>query len=59
MSSHDQLCETAVEILFSMIYAEYVLYGKFDSIETDIFTKLDTLVRARKLGNRYDPIESF
>jgi dedicator of cytokinesis protein 3 len=38
------MCETAVEILFSMIYAEYVLGGKFDSIETEIFAKLEVLV---------------
>jgi dedicator of cytokinesis protein 3 len=38
------MCETAVEILFSMIYAEYVLDGKFESIKTEIFAKLDTLV---------------
>lgn len=44
MSSHDQLCETAVEILFSMIYAENVLYGKFETIETAVFSTLDTLV---------------
>lgn len=44
LSSHDQMCETAVEILFSMIYAEYVLVGNFDAIETEIFAKLDKLV---------------
>jgi dedicator of cytokinesis protein 3 len=44
LSGHDAMCETAVEILFSMIYAEYVLDGKFESIQTEIFAKLDTLV---------------
>ncbi|WRT70308.1 uncharacterized protein IL334_007306 [Kwoniella shivajii] len=43
LSSHDVMCETAVEILFSMIYAEYVIEGKFDTIETEIFAKLDRL----------------
>ena len=43
LSSHDQLCETAVEILFSMIYAEYFLKGNFDTISSEIFAKLDTL----------------
>nr|XP_018260970.1 uncharacterized protein I303_06687 [Kwoniella dejecticola CBS 10117]OBR83128.1 hypothetical protein I303_06687 [Kwoniella dejecticola CBS 10117] len=44
LSSHDAMCEAAVEILFSMIYAEYVIEGKFDTIETEIFVKLDKLV---------------
>ena len=44
LSSHDQMCETAVEILFSMIYAEYVLVGNFDNIQTEIFAKLEKLV---------------
>ena len=39
------MCETAVEILFTMIYAEYALHGHFDTIETEIFAKLDKLVR--------------
>jgi dedicator of cytokinesis protein 3 len=43
LSSHDHLCETAVEILYSMIYAEYLLLGKFTSIENEIFAKLDGL----------------
>jgi dedicator of cytokinesis protein 3 len=38
------MCETAVEILFSMIYAEYVTKGKFDTIETEIFARLEVLV---------------
>lgn len=45
MSGHDETCRSAVEILFSMIYAEYLLNGKFDSIETEVLIKLDTLVR--------------
>jgi dedicator of cytokinesis protein 3 len=44
MSSHDETCQAAVEILFSMIYAEYILDGKFDAIETEVFGKLDKLV---------------
>lgn len=44
MSSHDETCQAAVEILFSMIYAEYILDGKFDTIETEVFSKLDKLV---------------
>ncbi|KAL7418467.1 Deoxycytidine kinase 1 [Cryptotrichosporon argae] len=43
MSTHDRLCETAVEVLFSMIYAEYMIDNKFTSIETIIFSKLDSL----------------
>lgn len=27
-----------------MIYAEYILDGKFDAIETEVFSKLDHLV---------------
>lgn len=27
-----------------MIYAEYILDGKFDAIETEVFGKLDKLV---------------
>jgi dedicator of cytokinesis protein 3 len=45
MSGHDETCRSAVEILFSMIYAEYILDGKFDVIETEVLTKLDKLVR--------------
>jgi dedicator of cytokinesis protein 3 len=44
LSSHDATCEAAVEILFSMIYAEYVLHGRFGGIQTEIFAKLDELV---------------
>jgi dedicator of cytokinesis protein 3 len=44
MSGHDETCRSAVEILFSMIYAEYILDGKFDVIETEVLTKLDKLV---------------
>lgn len=44
MSGHDETCRAAVEILFSMIYAEYILDGKFDTIETEVFGKLDRLV---------------
>lgn len=44
LSSHDHMCDTAVEILFSMIHAEYVLIGNFDTIETEVFVKLDKLV---------------
>lgn len=44
MSSHDETCQAAVEILFSMIYAEYISDGKFDTIETEVFSKLDKLV---------------
>ncbi|KAK4687917.1 hypothetical protein P7C73_g2195, partial [Tremellales sp. Uapishka_1] len=62
LSSHDQMCETAVEILFSMIYAEYVLEGNFDSIETEIFGQLDILVDTAfhlKVGNLLDEVELF
>ena len=44
LSNHDQTTETAVEILYSMIYAEYALYGKFTTIENEVFAKLDILV---------------
>lgn len=47
MSSHDETCQAAVEILFFMIYAEYILDGKFDTIETEVFGKLDRLVSLR------------
>jgi dedicator of cytokinesis protein 3 len=43
LSSHEGLCESAVDILFSMIYAEYVLDGKFNSIQTEIFQTLERL----------------
>jgi dedicator of cytokinesis protein 3 len=44
------MCETAVEILFSMIYAEYVVQGNFESIQTQVFENLDRLVsRSRVL----------
>lgn len=45
LSSHDSTCEAAVKILFSMIYAEYVLHGRFGGIQAEIFAKLDELVR--------------
>jgi hypothetical protein len=45
MSGHDETCRSAVEILYSMIYAEYVLNGSFNVIETEILAKLDKLVR--------------
>jgi dedicator of cytokinesis protein 3 len=44
LSNHDGLCEAAVEILFSIIYAEYVLNGRFDAIHTEMFIRLDDLV---------------
>lgn len=44
LSSHEKLCESAVDILFSMIYAEYVLDGKFNVIQTEIFQTLERLV---------------
>ncbi|EIW72245.1 hypothetical protein TREMEDRAFT_25841 [Tremella mesenterica DSM 1558] len=47
LSSHDLMTETAVEILYSMIYAEYSLYGKFDTIQNEIFAKLDVLFMAK------------
>ncbi|WWC91624.1 uncharacterized protein L201_006570 [Kwoniella dendrophila CBS 6074] len=53
--SHDMMCETAVEILFSMIYAEYVIEGKFDSIETEIFAKLDKLFASKSTSTSSDP----
>ncbi|WVR00207.1 hypothetical protein IAU59_007349 [Kwoniella sp. CBS 9459] len=55
LSSHDGMCDTAVEILFSMIYAEYVIEGKFDSIETEIFAKLDKLFASRVNPASSDP----
>jgi len=47
MSGHDETCRSAVEILYSMIYAEYILNGSFNVIETEILTKLDKLVSMR------------
>lgn len=47
LSSHERLCESAVDILFSMIYAEYVLDGKFNTIQTEIFQKLEHLFTTR------------
>ncbi|WWD19564.1 hypothetical protein CI109_104025 [Kwoniella shandongensis] len=55
LSSHDAMCETAVEILFSMIYAEYLLDGKFDTIETEIFAKLDRLFTTKSTPSSSDP----
>nr|XP_019044242.1 hypothetical protein I302_07525 [Kwoniella bestiolae CBS 10118]OCF23172.1 hypothetical protein I302_07525 [Kwoniella bestiolae CBS 10118] len=55
LSSNDAMCETAVEILFSMIYAEYVIEGKFDTIETEIFAKLDKLFTSRSTPSSSDP----
>ncbi|KAK8853154.1 hypothetical protein IAR55_003855 [Kwoniella newhampshirensis] len=55
LSSHDAMCETAVEILFSMIYAEYLLDGRFDAIETEIFAKLDRLFTSKSVSSSSDP----
>ncbi|WVQ67084.1 uncharacterized protein L199_005278 [Kwoniella botswanensis] len=55
LSSHDVMCETAVEILFSMIYAEYVIEGQFDTIETEIFAKLDKLFASKSTSSASDP----
>jgi dedicator of cytokinesis protein 3 len=51
LSSHAGLCESAVDILFSMIYAEYVLDGKFNAIQTEIFQTLERLVSLRPLNS--------
>ncbi|TXT11135.1 hypothetical protein VHUM_01886 [Vanrija humicola] len=50
LTSHDRLCEVAVEILFSMIYAEYVLEGKFHAIQTEIFQKLELLFTQKSIS---------
>lgn len=61
MSSHDQLCEMAVEILFSMMLAEHESTGRFARVETQIFDQLDTLVRSANRQNSLrlqDPADS-
>ncbi|WVQ84302.1 hypothetical protein IAT38_006454 [Cryptococcus sp. DSM 104549] len=55
LSSHDAMCETAVEILFSMIYAEYLLDGSLDAIETDVFATLDKLFTSNTAPSTADP----
>lgn len=50
LSSHERLCDAAVDVLFSMIYAEYVLDGKFNAIQTEIFTKLELLFTQRAVS---------
>ncbi|OCF44595.1 hypothetical protein I317_01482 [Kwoniella heveanensis CBS 569] len=55
LSSHDAMCESAVGILFSMIYAEYVIEGKFDSIGTEIFAKLEKLFVSKSTPSSSDP----
>nr|XP_019010242.1 uncharacterized protein I206_04710 [Kwoniella pini CBS 10737]OCF49023.1 hypothetical protein I206_04710 [Kwoniella pini CBS 10737] len=55
LSSHDAMSETAVEILFSMIYAEYVIAGKFDNIENEIFLKLEKLFAFKSTSSSNDP----
>ncbi|KIR81379.1 cytoplasmic protein [Cryptococcus gattii EJB2] len=54
-SSHDALCETAAEILFSLIYAEYLLYKEGTSIETEVFVALDKLFTAEATLSSSDP----
>lgn len=44
MSSHDQLCEMAVDILFSMMMAEHETMGTFSQVESQVFDQLDSLV---------------
>lgn len=44
MSSHDQLCEMAVDILFSMMMAEHETTGAFSQVESQVFDQLDSLV---------------
>ncbi|KGB76967.2 cytoplasmic protein [Cryptococcus deuterogattii R265] len=55
LSSHDALCETAVEILFSLIYAEYLLDKEGTSIETEVFVALDKLFTAEATLSSSDP----
>jgi dedicator of cytokinesis protein 3 len=59
MSGHDETCRSAVEILYSMIYAEYVLNGSFNVIETEILAKLDKLVSPVTVGIRSQLTFSF
>jgi dedicator of cytokinesis protein 3 len=59
MSGHDETCRSAVEILYSMIYAEYVLNGSFNVIETEILAKLDKLVSHVTVGIRSQLTFSF
>ncbi|WVR07765.1 hypothetical protein IAU60_004808 [Kwoniella sp. DSM 27419] len=51
LSSHDLMCETAVEILFSMIYAEYMIEGKFETIEKNVFAQLEHLFSSKSSAN--------
>lgn len=49
LTSHERLCESAVDILFSMIYAEYILDGKLNTIQTEIFQKLEVLFTQKSI----------
>ena len=53
MSSHDQLCEMAVEILFSMMLTELEATGRFSQVESQIFDQLDGLVSTSIRNRRY------
>nr|ODN99941.1 cytoplasmic protein [Cryptococcus depauperatus CBS 7855] len=55
LSSHDGLCETAVDILFSLMYAEFLLDRKQVNIETQIFMTLNRLFTSRTTSSSSDP----
>ncbi|KZT43476.1 hypothetical protein SISSUDRAFT_1039891 [Sistotremastrum suecicum HHB10207 ss-3] len=57
LSSHDQLRNNSVQILFSMIVSEYYLSDHFDEIENEIVNKLDSLFMSDSKGD--DIIRAF
>jgi dedicator of cytokinesis protein 3 len=51
LSHHDQLRINAVQILYSMIISEYHASEKFDEIEHEIVSKLDSLFMSHSKGD--------
>lgn len=43
LSHHDQLRSNAVNILYTMVVAQYYQDGHFDKIEHEVVTRLDTM----------------
>ncbi|TYJ58828.1 hypothetical protein B9479_000260 [Cryptococcus floricola] len=55
LSSHDALCGVAVEILFSILYAEHLLDQQGSSIQTEVFVTLDDLFNSKLSPSSSDP----
>ncbi|WVQ72639.1 hypothetical protein IAR50_002198 [Cryptococcus sp. DSM 104548] len=55
LSGHDALCEVAVEILFTMLYAEHLLDRQESTIETEVFVTLDKLFSSKSSPSSSDP----